>query len=132
MNISFGAKILTKPERFYLPTDNLEDRKFIRENFEVLEKFFDIPAVKKTTENDTLTLKRSKAKKHFNYQILYKPQGKEGFKIIMNNSQVKTFCAAEIFKQVTYCLARLEGIKSERVFQPDLFRYILRKLYLKE
>lgn len=130
MKISFGAKILTKPEQFYLPTDNLEDRNHIQKNFKELEEIFEIPQVKTFTQNDTLTLSRQKTKNKFHYSVNYKPENSDEKEIKFRLSDVKDFSAYDIFRQITFWLAYINGKLPENLFLCGDYKYILENLYL--
>jgi len=130
MKISFGAKILTKPEQFFLPTDTEEEKIHIRKNFKELEDIFEIPPVKKFTQNDTLTLTRKKSKKGFKYAINYKPQNSTPQVINFHLFSLNDFSAANAFEQITYFLAYINNKLPNSLFGCSDYKYILESLYL--
>ena len=72
MNVSFGAKLITPPENFCLPTDTPAERNNIKTMFKEIDGFLSMPEVDKFTKGDTVELVRKKTKNLFKYEILYK------------------------------------------------------------
>lgn len=78
MNVSFGAKLATKPEQFYLKSDTVADKKHIDTVLGKIDEFLQLPHVKEFTKDDVVELVRSKSKNKFGYNILYKTQNELG------------------------------------------------------
>ncbi len=72
MKTTFGAKLITKPESFFLKTDSIEDKIHIKNVFYQLQTILNIPNVKKLSKEDSLELIRKKRKGKFWYEINYK------------------------------------------------------------
>ena len=62
MSISFGAKILTSPEQFYLKTDTPADKKEIQRFIGGLKFLAENPIIDRCSPNDTVSLRRSNSK----------------------------------------------------------------------
>ena len=96
MNISFGAKLLTKPEKFFKKTDTDLDKEYITGCFLILERLLQQPEVDKFSKEDTVELTRSKGAKNFIYKIKY------------NSEDIKD---TDIFQKITF--SKTETLVSE-------------------
>lgn len=116
MNISFGAKLLTKPEQFFHKTDTPEQRKKATFFVKGLRLLVENPIFDSFTKNDTIELRRTPSKKgHFNYHISYKsPELKEvkAFENITmeigNDMDVREVFGA--FTQISYAPMYKKGV----------------------
>ena len=59
-NINFGARLITPPEKFTLPTDDENTKKNARAFVRVLKLIVEHPYFDQFTPNDTIELKRLK------------------------------------------------------------------------
>ena len=70
--VTFGAKLITPPEKFYLNTDTPVERIHINNMFKEIDGFLNMPEVDKFTSGDSVELIRKPSKNLFKYEILYK------------------------------------------------------------
>ena len=71
-NINFGARLITPPEKFTLPTDDENTKKNARAFVRVLKVIVENPSFDQFTPNDIIELKRLKRKNGYAYEIQYK------------------------------------------------------------
>ena len=106
MNVSFGAKLITKPEEFFLRTDTPQERKRICGFFDVIKRVAESEDLAKFSKNDTIKLIRKKSKNGFSFDINYSsPELKniKGFeKIPMRNESLNIGVVWDTIKQLTY------------------------------
>ena len=74
--VTFGAKLITPPEKFYLNTDTPVERIHINNMFKEIDGFLNMPEVDKFTSGDSVELIRKPSKNLFKYEIHYKSKTK--------------------------------------------------------
>ena len=119
MKISFGAKLITKPEECFFKTDTLDEQKKIKRFVRGLKMLVEHPVIDKTSSNDIIELRRAANKKgNIFYIDYYSPEIKnvQGFQNI--HYEIKDFSIENIillFKQITLPMMYKKGCFSKDI-----------------
>ena len=128
-NVSFGARLLTPPEKFIRKTDTPEEAAHLVGHLKKLKSIIESPKYESKSAGDTVELKRLNAKNKFAYKAIYK-RAKTGevTPIHMETAQgAKNFHWFDIFRQLTYVTASHNKAIPDNIFFS--FEDVLQKLF---
>lgn len=128
-NISFGARLLTPPEKFIKKTDTPEEAAHLIKHLKELKRLIESPKFESKSAGDTVEIRRLNSKNKFVYEMKYKrAQSGEITPIHMETSHgAKNFHWFAPFEQITYVTAMHNNAVPERLFFN--FEDVLNKLF---
>lgn len=128
-NVSFGARLLTSPEKFIKKTDTPEEAAHIIKHLKELKRLIESPKYESKSAGDTVELKRLNYKDKFAYKAIYtRANTGEVTPIHMETAKGgKNFHWFDLFEQITNVVAIHNNAVPDRLFFN--FEDILEKLF---
>ena len=128
-NVSFGARLLTPPEKFIKKTDTPEEAAHIIKHLKKLKRLIESPKYESKSAGDTVELKRLNAKNKFTYKAIYtRANTGEVTPIHMETAPgAKNFHWFDLFEQITNVVAIHNKAVPDGLFFE--FKDVLNKLF---